>query len=53
MAYTIEIQGSDLIDWLEEKVGDVYPHIDENDRITEIKLHYGDRIEITIGEEEG
>ena len=52
MAYEIEIKGDDLIEWLEEKMGGVFEKIKEGDKITNIRLHYGDRIEITIGEEE-
>ena len=50
--FTVSIFGRDLIDWLEEHVGHVYENIGEEDRITKVRLGYGDEIRITIGEEE-
>ncbi len=52
MAYKVTILGEDLIDLLEDHLGNVYENIKEDDRITKIRLHYGDKVEITIGEEE-
>lgn len=52
MAYKVTIRGSDLINLLEDWFGNVYQNIKEEDRITEIRLRFGDEVEITIGEEE-
>ena len=48
MTYIVKISGSNLIEALEEKLGNVFENIKEDDRITNIKL-YGDDVEITIG----
>ena len=52
MAFIIKIDGSRLIDLLEEEFRNVYENTKEGDKITKVKLHYGDEIEIVIGEEE-
>ena len=52
MAFTVKIDGSKLIDLLETEFGNVYQNIKEEDRITKVQLHYGDEVEIVIGEEE-
>lgn len=52
MAYKVTIRQEELIDALEEQLGDVYQNIEDEDRIT--KIHYSSItgiVEITIGEE--
>lgn len=50
MAYIVEIDHDTLIDALEEKVGNVYEHIQEGDKIEHIEVGYS-AIVITIGKE--
>ncbi len=52
MAYKVEIKGDALVELLESHLGNVFEHIKEDDRITKIKLHYGDNVEIIIGDED-
>ena len=52
MAYTVTISHEDLIDLLQNHYDDqVYAHIKEGDRITDIHLRAHLDIEITIGEQ--
>ena len=51
--FKVKISGRDLIDLLESQFGNVYQNIKEDDKITDVRLDYGNDIEITIGDEEG
>ena len=51
-AFTITIKGERLIELLEEEFGNIFGNIKEGDRISKMRLRYGDEVEITIGEEE-
>ena len=51
MSYTLSISHEDLIDALEDKLGNVYENIKEGDRIEFVRIGYA-QVFITIGEEE-
>ena len=52
MSYTVAIDHEVLIDALEEKLGAVYEHIKEGDKVEKVRIGYR-QVFITIGEDDG
>ena len=51
MSYVVKIDSDELIDALDNHLGNVYPNIKDDDIIQEIRLS-GGKVEITIGKME-
>ncbi len=52
MAHKVVITSKALIDALEHSMGNVYESIEEEDVVTDVRLLYRGKVEITIGKEE-